>query len=168
MILEMNDWIFDIDLKKTMKRYAQEAADHCDCAYCRNFYEAMYIYMPQLSPFLAQFGVHAEAPDMLCPYDVNKDKMWYEGEYVVFGSIIQVGKHSLRCDEAELFRIDVATDDEYDLPQPYFVLSLNSAELPWILEEPMEEVVSPANDPSFLDLMWERLLKKAPESELNS
>ena len=37
MILKIDDWEFDIDLERTMAYSAAEAADHCTCAYCRNF-----------------------------------------------------------------------------------------------------------------------------------
>lgn len=167
MTLQLNDWIFDIDIEHTMERSAVEAKDHCTCAYCRNFYAGMDRYLSGLRPLLAQFGIDAEAPDTLYPYDVQKDLMWYEGEYVLFGQIVKTGRQPLRSNRLDSFFINPILVDEYDLPQPHFVLSLEKAQLPWILEEPMEEVVSPANEPTFLDEMWDHLLKKAENTDVS-
>lgn len=151
-----------------MEYSAAEAKEHCTCAYCRNFYAAMDAYLPELRPLLALFGINAEAPEMLYPYDVHKGLMWYEGEYVVFGSILEKGIRPLNSNGTNLFLIEPMDDEEYQLPQPLFLLSLESAELPWILNEPMEEVISPANEPSFLKKMWDRLLGKVEKSEMDS
>ena len=159
MILQLDDWKFDIDMERTMSHSAEEAQDHCTCGYCRNFYAAMEASIPQLKPLLAQFGIDAQAPDMLAPYDISKDRMWYEGEYAVFGKILEMGKQPLHTDG---FLLTPTYDEEYPLSQPVFILSLESAEIPWILDEPMEDVVSPANEPSFLKKMWDRLLNKLP------
>ena len=166
MILQIDDWKFDIDMARTMEYSAAEAAEHCECGYCRNFYAAMDQYLPQLRPMLAQFGIDAEAPDMLCPYDIHEGRMWYEGEYAVFGNILQAGKLPLNHSGADVFILEPTLDDDYHLPQPLFLLKLESAELPWILDEPMEEVLSPANEPSFLKKMWDRLLGKGPRSDI--
>lgn len=166
MILQLDDWKFDVDMARTMEYSAAEAADHCQCAYCRNFYAAMDQHLPELRSLLAQFGIDAEAPETLYPYDVQKDLMWYEGEYVVFGSILEKGKLPLNCNGNHLFLIEPMEDDEYQLPQPLFLLSFEIAELPWILEEPMKDVISPANEPFFLKKMWDRLMAKAGNTDI--
>jgi hypothetical protein len=51
-------------------------------------------------------------------------------------------------------------DSEFDIAAPHFVLSLEELELPWRLEEPLKDVISPANEPSFLKKMWDRLLDR--------
>ena len=53
MILQIDDWKFDIDMERTMEYSAKEAAEHCDCAYCRNFYAAVDEHCSDLRPFLA-------------------------------------------------------------------------------------------------------------------
>lgn len=40
MILEIDGWKFDIDFERTMEYSAAEAKEHCNCAYCHNFYAA--------------------------------------------------------------------------------------------------------------------------------
>lgn len=157
MILQLDDWKFDIDMARTMEYSAAEAADHCDCAYCRNFYEDVDHATPALRPFLAQFGLHIEAPDVLYPYDTAPDRMCYEGKYVVFGSIIQHGSKRFDFGNGYVYPMN---DTEFDLDAPYFVLSLEELEMSWVLDEPLKEVVSSANLPSFLQKMWDRLLGK--------
>ena len=51
---------------------------------------------------------------------------------------------------------------------PYFVLWVGPMNLPWVLDEPLEEeeIVSPANQPSFLKRMWNWLLNRSPVSDL--
>lgn len=168
MILEIDDWKFDVDIARTMEYSAAEAAEHCECAYCRNFYAAINDHCPELRTFLAQFGIDAEAPDALYPYDSHKDLLWYEGEYVVFGSILRFGKKPIVADASQIFLIEPLSEDRYSLPQPYFLLSFDSVEMNWLLSEPMEEVISPANEPSFLKMMWDRLLGKLNRNQWKS
>ena len=82
MIIELFDWKFDVDVERTMARSALEAAEHCDCAYCRNFYATVDEENPELRYFLAEFGLDIEAPDVLYPYDISEE-MCYEGELVL-------------------------------------------------------------------------------------
>jgi hypothetical protein len=156
MILQIADWEFDIDMARTMESSAAEAAEHCTCAYCRNFYVAVDEECPELRPFLAQFGLDLEAPDELMPYDIY-DWLSYAGKYVVFGQILRFGNDRIRCGNAWLWPME---DSEFDIAAPHFVLSLEELELPWLLEEPLKDVISPANEPSFLKKMWDRLLDR--------
>ena len=148
----------------TMAYSAREAADHCDCAYCRNYYCAV---DPQLRALLASFGLYLEAPDELMPYDLL-DQMQYEGYYAVAGKILRTGKESLACANAV-----VTPCEDRDLHihtgilEPYFLLHV-SVLLPWVLEEPMQEVLSPANEPSFLKKMWARLLEKLGKATIQT
>lgn len=166
MILKIADWVFDIDMERTMAYSAAEAAEHCDCAYCRNFYASVDDTYPELRPFLAQFGIDIGAPYALYPYDAHQNMIWYEGEYIVFGSILRRGK--IPIFDSGMCLMEPVSEDEYDIPQPYFVLSMEGAEMFWILPEPMAEVLSPANEPSFLKKMWDRLLGKAKKSDMES
>lgn len=168
MILEIDGWKFDIDLTATMEYSASEAADHCDCAYCRNFYAAVDNTYPHLRSFLAQFGLDIEAPEELMPYDIEK-KMWYDGIYAVCGKILSAGSSELVCDG-----VIIHPKQEHELhinvgcPEPYFLLDVGTFILPWVLDEPMEDVISPANEPSFLKKMWNKLLKRQPKNDVTS
>ena len=160
MRIAIGDWVFEIDFPATEAYSTSEAAEHCDCAYCRNFYASVDGHYPELRSFLAQFGVNVEAPDALMPFE-RADGMDYDAFYSVHGKIISSGSLPIRIGNAEVhpgrfthLQIDAHCDE------PYFYLNITPIVLPWVLEEPMEEVISPANQPSFLRKMWNRFLKK--------
>lgn len=155
MILKIADWEFDIDMERTMAHSAAEAAEHCDCAYCRNFYVTVDTECPKLRPFLGQFGVDVEAPEEMDYFDVQG--LVYLGSYVVFGKIQKFGK---QCFSLGKVQVEPMDDSELDFDRPYFLLSFQNMQSQWVLDEPFEEVVSPANEPSFLKKMWDRLLGK--------
>ena len=161
MILQIGDWKFEIDMERTMAYSAAEAAEHCDCAYCRNFYTAVDEAYPGLRPFLAQFGIDIEAPEEMMPYDFQND-MFYDGCYAVCGRILQIGKSPFIVADAQI--LPHRYNDlhiESGCKEPCFFLNVSGIILPWVLNEPMEDVVSPANEPSFLKKMWDRLLGRA-------
>lgn len=168
MIVAIDDWKFDIDMERTMEYSAAEAAEHCDCAYCRNFYAAVDDHCPELRPLLARFGIDVEGPDALYPYDAHKDRILYEGEYVVFGAILQQGKKPINFAGANAFVIWPTAESGYGFSESHFVLSLEGVEMEWVLDEPIKDVISPANEPSFLNKMWDRLLDKAENSNIQS
>ena len=152
MIMKIDDWEFDIDLERTMRHSAVEAADHCDCAYCRNFYATVDECYPQLRTFLAQFGLEAEAPEEMFPTFIYEDSLDYMPVYIVYGKILKSGQYEL---DAGLCNIVPKTVDGN---RDYFALNCYEITLPWILQEPLKDVISPANEPSFLKKMWDHLL----------
>ena len=159
MILKIDDWEFDIDLERTM---AYSAAEHCDCAYCRNFYAVIDEKHPKLRPFLAQFGLDVEAPEEMFAPSVLDDSLDYMPIYIVYGKILKAGHYEM---EAGLCNIVANCDDQ---TRDYFELNCYEITLPWVLDEPIEEVLSPANEPSFLKKMWDRLLGRAPKNNIVS
>lgn len=170
MILQIDDWKFDIDMVRTMEYSSAEAKYHCDCAYCRNFYAVVDTDYPQLRPFLSQFGIDIEAPDELMPYDIGED-MYYEGIYMVCGTILQIGrKPILDCGCLTIVPREYGDgpQNNHNCPEPFFALDVGTVILPWVLDEPMRETVSPANEPSFLKKMWLRLLSRVRPDNLQS
>lgn len=172
MILQMDDWEFDIDMERTMAHSAAEAAEHCTCAYCRNFYAAVDEYCPNLRPFLARFGIDIEAPDEQMPYDFQGE-MYYDSVYMVCGRIVKIGAAPIGVDGVKVRPAagrgpSDAIHLNHNCPVPCFALDVSTVILPWVLDEPMEETVSPANEPAFLKKMWGRLLSRirpnAPKS----
>ena len=161
MILQIDDWKFDIDMERTMEYSANEAAGHCDCGYCRNFYAAVDLQYPNFRSFLAQFGLNAEAPDELMPFDLNQ-QMCYMGVYVVAGRILQKGKQNL-CVDGIFISPEIDSQINHNVLMPCFYLTIDQMDLPWVLDEPMKDVVSPANLPDFLRKMWRKLLGRRPK-----
>ena len=171
MMLKIADWEFDIDMERTMEYSAAEAAEHCDCAYCRNYYAAVDYDCPALRGFLAQFGLDLEAPDELMPYDLLPapegfdDRVFYGGKYVVFGRIVKHGQTRFALGAADLWP---SNDRSFTFEEPYFVLNLEESSIRWVLDEPFQEVISPANEPSFLQKMWDRILGKIKKTDFDS
>ncbi|MBQ6840188.1 MAG: hypothetical protein IJO45_05810 [Oscillospiraceae bacterium] len=164
MIISIQDWIFDVDVDATANYCSDVIADPCVCGYCRNFRSAVKEAYPSLDPLLSRFGSRVDAPEELMPYEPTV----FEGSYCISGVILKTGTEELRCDKCSLSVLTAEqTDYETACPRPYFVLRTNSLELPWVLAEDMDEVVSPANEPEYLERMWDRLLQNAPESTIN-
>lgn len=160
MVLKIADWEFEVDFEITQSHSRQELEDHCRCGYCRNFYAAVDEEYPNLRPFLQQFGIEIEAPDELFPYD----PMLCEAKYVVAGWIVRQGKMPISIDGLTL-SFDVESNINHSMEAPVFYVSVGLMELPWVLDEPMEDVVSPANVPSFLRKMWRKILGKQQKSD---
>ena len=165
MLINLADWLLDIDVDLTMTISAAQAKEHCTCGYCRNYYIGLDRSYPSVRPFLAKFGLVAEAPDELCPFEPTI----FEASYIVQGNIVRKGVQQLRIDEVPL---TIRTSDEADIytehPKPYFVLQIGLLELPWVLSEPMSEVISPANEEEFLDRMHKKLLQRTSDLTIPS
>lgn len=167
MILQIDDWKFDIDMAATMEYSAAEAADHCTCAYCRNFYATVDSVYPDLRPFLARFGLDIEAPDELMPYTSTL----VTNLYAVSGRIVQACGNPFVVNGVTVTpRTSEWAKINTECQKPYFVLEVGIMDLPWVLDEPLEEseIISPANQPAFLKRMWNKLLKRTSLDEIES
>lgn len=163
MRIRIDDWEFSVDMAETMAYSAAEAAEHCTCAYCRNFYAVIDSVYPQLRPFLAEFGVDITAPDELSPFEPPTEMVGYYG---VSGKILHTGKRPLSAGKLLIYpeTAESANVNTF-LSGPYFFLRTDMMQLHWGLDEPMEEVQSPANQPAFLRRTVNRflgLLQKDP------
>ena len=160
MVLKIDDWEFEIDFETNESYSIRELNDHCTCGYCRNFYASVDEEYPNLRIFLKQFGIEIKAPDELFPYEPTL----YEAGYAVAGSIIHPGKRPISIDGLTV-SVEVESRINHGLKGTVFFLSVGMMELPWVLDEPMEEILSPANEPSFLKRMWKQLLRKTKKSD---
>lgn len=157
MLIELADWKLEVDIPLTMTLSGAQAKEHCTCGYCENFYTSIDRTYPTLRPFLAQFGLDVEGPDELCPFEPTI----YEATYIVQGEIVQKGKQQLYLTDVPLILRSAPESDIYTMhPAPYFTLSVGLLELPWMLSEPMTEVISPANEKEFLERMQRKLLQR--------
>lgn len=165
VIISIQDWVFDVDINATMEYCLNVVADPCQCGYCRNFRSAVNGTFPELDPFLTKLGSRVDAPEELMPYEPTV----FEASYCISGRIRQKGTQPIGCGGCSVFVMPAEdTDYETECPKPYFVLRTGYLELPWVLSEDMDEVVSPANEPEYLQRMWNRLLQNAPEDPLQS
>ena len=160
MILQVDNWVFDVDIPATMAYSAGIWEDHCTCGYCRNFYEAMDKEYPQLKTFLKQFGMNSLTPEEMSPVEPTLCM----ASYCISGKVIQNGIYPIDLDGVV---ISVATEaDPLYHPacgEQFFVLNTGLLELPWVLDEDMDEVISPANEPEYLERMMNRLLENAAD-----
>ena len=165
MLIALTDWQLDVDIERTMELSVSQGKEHCTCGYCRNFYATLDQQYPTIRPFLARFGLEAEAPDELCPYEPTI----YEATYVVQGSILHVGAQRLCIDNIPLRISSSEQSDIYtEHPKPYFTVSIGLMELPWSLDEPMDQVISPANEAEFLNRMQTKLLRHLSADAISS
>ena len=165
MYLEINGWEFEVDMDETMSYSAKVLEDHCQCGYCRNFYKAIDGAYPALRPFLARFGMHVETPEELMPFEPTVCTV----SYCISGRILRRSLYPLEGG-GTVFSVETQEKMPFETQcnAPYFVLTSGFLELPWLLDEDMNEVVSTANEPEFLEKMWNRLLDRAEEMEVVS
>lgn len=157
MHLTLGDWLLDVDIEMTMSLSVAQAKAHCNCGYCRNFYAALDEEYPSVRPFLTNFGLDAEGPDELCPFEPTI----YEATYIVQGQILRFGTQKIRVDGVPLDIMSLLQADMFtEHPEPYFTLRLGLMELPWKLPEPMGQVVSPANEEAYILRMQRKLLSR--------
>ena len=165
MTLQLGDWVLDADVNLTMELSGNQVKEHCTCGYCRNYYQAIEDFCPSLSSFLSAFGVNIQGPDELSPFEPTI----YEASYIVQGRILSKGSMPISIDGIPLH---ICSHEESDLetehPQPFFVLTLGLIQLPWVLKDPMDEVISPANEPEYLDRMQTKLLNRISKDQIYS
>ena len=143
MILKLGDWKFRVNAQATAERTRRYSYEHCQCGYCKNFYDAIDIAYPELRPVMEHFGVNLEGPCELMPFEPTLMLACYR----VDGQILQWGRDRLSVKGVTL--LPEAADEET------FLLWVGEVQLPWLQKEPVEEVVSPANLPEFLERMRE-------------
>lgn len=152
MRISLNGWHFDVDITRTMIHCAEAAQDHCACGYCRNYYQTIDATLGSINGFFAQLGVNIEGPEMLFPLEPTV----YFAAYRVWGRVLQKGRLPLTLDGIPLW-IDEQGDS--------FLFCLGPMELPWVIEEAMEDVVSPVNDP---EVFWEMFDYFLPDAVMDS
>ena len=144
--LSIADWGFQVDMAATRDYTMKCSTDHCLCPYCRNFYDTVDGAHPRLRSVLEGFGIYLDGPCEVMP--VEHDLIL--AAYRVTGSITHVGKLRLYVDEVPL--IPEAGENGT------FLLWAGPMDLPWIQDVAPEDVISPANQPEFLDRMTQKLL----------
>ena len=163
MLISVQDWQFDVDVALNMEISSGQAADHCLCGYCRNFYQAVDSTYPSLRPFLARFGADIEGPDELSPFEPTI----YEASYIIHGKVLSCGHQPIFVDGIPVVvKNGKKADMDTERPEPYFVMLVGLMELPWLLSEDPADVVSLANEPSYLARMEKKLLERIGDNAL--
>ncbi len=141
MVVTIADWQFRVDAHSTTERTIRYSTDHCLCAYCRNYYETVDMSHPRLRPVLGKFGITMEGPSEVMPLEPNVVLACYR----VTGEIIRKGETRIYVDDVRIF--------PESGEEGTFLLWVGAMVLPWMQDEPMEDVLSPANEPEFLERM---------------
>ena len=144
--ISVADWNFQVDIPATREYTMKCSTDHCLCPYCRNYYETVDGAHPRLRSILEGFGIYLDGPCEVMPIEHNL----ILAAYRVTGSIAHAGKLRLFVDDVPL------------IPEPSengtFLLWTGPMELPWVQDIAPEDVISPANEPEFLDRMTNKML----------
>lgn len=148
MVLKINDWEFDIDERKTQEHSSFIFQEHCTCGYCENYYRVVPRCCPNLESFLSRFGCTTEGPSEMYPIEPTL----YLCGYRVYGKILRAGMEPIMVDG-----VPVSPEIREDQT---FMLEIGEMMLPWVLPEDPNEVVSPANEPEFLEKMYRKLLSR--------
>ena len=148
MVLQIDDWIFRVDMEKTKEHSSFVSSEHCTCGFCENYYRTILGVCPGLKEYLYQFGILVDAPSEMYPID----RTLYLSGYRVFDEILHFGVAPMMVDG-----VPVTAEPVDDMN---FLLEVGEVELPWILAEDWEDVISPANEPEFLEKMYRKLIRR--------
>ena len=148
MILKIDDWKFDVDPEVTREHSSFSASRHCTCGYCENYYRSVNYACPGLRRFMDNFGVDIEGPVEMYPFEPTICLMAYR----VTGQILEYGMAPIMVDGVPVLPKE---EDERQ-----FKLEVGEMELPWLMLEDPDEVVSPANEPEFLERMYQKLFER--------
>ena len=141
VICTLGDWRFNVDVEATAERTRRYSYDHCQCGYCKNFYDAIDLAYPELRDAMEGFGIHLEGPCELMPFDPTLMLACYR----VDGQILRWGKTQIYVKGIPI--LPEAGDERT------FLLWVGEIRLPWLQQEAPEDVVSPANLPEFMERM---------------
>lgn len=149
MTIQLADWQFQVHVEQTMDYTHRCSLDHCTCPYCQNFYENIQSEYPSLGPVLSRFGIFLNGPCEVMPFEPTL----VAAAYRITGRILHRGESWLHADGVDL-RPEAGDEGT-------FLLWVGPVELPWTQGEDMDEVISPANQPEFMDRMMAQALRWA-------
>ena len=55
MIVKLGDWRFQVDVEATAERTRKYSYEHCQCSYCKNYYDAIDVAYPELRSVMEHF-----------------------------------------------------------------------------------------------------------------
>ena len=142
MVFDLADWRVEVDVEATRARTGANASDHCECAYCKNYYETLPQTYPGLCVALSRLGIDPMGPSELMPFTPTL----YLACYRLQGKILRWGTSELAVGGIAI--VLEAAEEEGS-----FFLWAGELELPWIQPEPAGEVSSPANLREFMERM---------------
>ena len=101
MILNIDDWKFDINLEDTRVHSSFSASRHCTCGYCENYYRGVKYVSPNLKGFLEDFGLDIEGPVEMYPFEPTICLVAYR----VTGRILEYGADAILVDHVPVLPV---------------------------------------------------------------
>ena len=144
--ISIADWQFRVDREATRDYTLKCSTDHCLCPYCRNYYETVDASNPRLRQVLDGFGIFLDGPCEVMPLEHNV----ILAAYRVTGTISKAGKMRLYVDGVPLIPEESGNGT--------FLLWAGPMDLPWEQDITPGDVISPANEPEFLERMTAKVL----------
>ena len=154
--ISIADWQFRVDRDATRDYTMKCSTDHCLCPYCRNYYETVDASHPRLRSVLDGFGIFLDGPCEVMPLEYNL----ILAAYRVTGIVAQTGNMRLFVDDVPLIPEESGNGT--------FLLWAGPMELPWMQDVAPEDVISPANEPEFLERMTAKVLMLLDTDLVNS
>ena len=157
MFIRIDDWKFHAFSVSNRRFYADQLSDHCDCAWCRNFYRAVDSAYPDLRPFLDQFGILMDAPTEILAFSPTLCTCYY----AVCGDILEQGSEDIIING---ITISPLTKEEAlvhtEMEGPVYFLQVGTLSLPWVLDESMELADSPAKGKNMIQRLLRRWIEE--------
>lgn len=149
MIIQKDNYILDVDVKKTKDYYANNTLFDCDED--RNFYAQVRDRFPKLTVLLDEFGVAIDRPDEIGSLALEDDIDYLFVAYTVVGRIVEHGEYEIDLFDGNLFLNLVISNVYFPNEQKtseYFTIVIYNIRLPWVLDEPF-----PAQEKTRLSIL---------------
>ena len=139
--IEKDDWKFSVDIEKTKEYYRTHSI--CECADCRNFYAQAEEKLPKLKEFLSDFGVDISRPDESSSIEREDTIDYLSVDYTICGEIVEASECEIEIHDNSF--LSIVVDESFGCPneqtEKYFTFTVFQIELPWVLDEPLNQTV---------------------------
>lgn len=142
--MRIQDSEINVDVEKTAEYYRSNTL--CDCLCCRNFYAQAKERFGKLEAFLSEFGISLERPDELESVEADNTVMYLTASYSVCGKLPDSYKKTVEISDGGM-DLKVVIGDSFSPNEQtgdYFMVSVYDMNLPWVLDEPIPEVLRTA------------------------
>lgn len=114
-----------VNIDKTLEYYSNYK-DVCGCEYCKNFYNRIKEFYPELNNYLLGFGINVLKPHELSAFK-NKAAIDYIAAYVVIGNFEDGDKNT------PFENVSFDSGSRWQKPNielPYFIIVVDNLTLP--------------------------------------
>ncbi len=128
--IQIQDYSFEIDLKKTAEYYRTHGL--CDCANCLSFYAHIKGSFPKMEAFLSEFGIDISRPDHVWSQEAGGVLHCISVDYTVCGKVTTTGTSELCIDSSQAIKPVITNGfvSPNDQTSEYFTISFDDIYLP--------------------------------------